>query len=549
MELLYLAVLDDGEKFQFVSKDTLTNPLNFIECIAELRNEQSSTATKEGINFTEVYGFYGHEEDVDTFKDVLLKKSFSFSINTAIRHDLDDALSIKPATREILYDKSFDEFLEMCAPIARAVTPWSKANYIQMHDYEEKFALLVMTTGNAFPGKNECLLSLEQFAEAWIEQEEPVLFKHQMITTSFMLNSIKGKRIIAPFFNPYEHEWELLLEGARRICLSGEIPFLSQQTDSSIVDRWTEVDIEQILTNPAYGYGIHILPYSIADEWINALLYCCAVSIYIRKWSLREARSIYRDFLAMLKERLPYETSEAIVDEDTFLKSFLMSAEYAAQSLRGIEESSLTRRFALEMPYRVYQLNAIMPILCQNLPGTLTLPLEPQAFSCERFCELLVSCTASTALDKGIALENLAAYMLSAVEGWLLAGRRVKADDCEIDICYVNASLNQDAWDMGTILLVECKNRAKITGVTALRNLSFVMDAKGCRTGLIISMSGFSKVAVEQSMRLACQGKSILLIDGDDLSAIADGIHPSALVKRKYRTLQNEIEDNLAQLY
>lgn len=549
VEFLYLAVLDDGEKFQFVAKDTLQHPLNFLECIAELRDEQSLIATQESLNFSEVYGFYGHEKDVDMFKDILLERSFGLSMSSVISGDPDDDSLIEPTTLEVLYGKSLDEFLNLCSPIARIVTPWSKASYLRMYDDEEKFALLIMTAGDAFPGKNECLLSLKQFAEAWIEQEEPVLLKHQIITTSFLLNSTRGKRIIAPFFNPCEHEWELLLEGARRINLGGEGPLIDQQTDSSIVGRWTEVDIEQILMNPAYGYGIHILPYHIADEWINALLYCCAISIYIRKWSLNEARSIYRDFLEMLKARLPYETSEAIVDEDIYLESFLMSAERTAKSLRGIEESSLTRRFALEMPYRVYQLNAIMPILRKNLPDALTLPLEPQAFSCERFCELLENCKASTASDKGIALENLAAYMLSAVEGWLLAGRRVKADDCEIDLCYVNASLNQDAWDMGAILLVECKNRVEITGVSVVRNLSFVMDAKGSRTGLIVSMSGFSKVAVEQSTRLACQGKSILLIDGDDLNAIAGGVRPSVLVGRKYRTLQKEVEDDLGQLY
>ncbi len=527
----------------------MQHPLNFIERIAELRDEQSSIATKEGVSFSEVYGFFGHEKDVDVFRNVLLERSYGFSMNSVICGDPDDGSLFEPTTLEVLYGKSFEEFLDLCAPIASIVTPWSKASYLQMYDDEEEFALLIMTAGETYPGKNECLLSLQQFAEAWIEQEEPALFKHQIITTSFLLNSTRGKRIIAPFFNPREHEWELLLEGARRINLSGEGPLIGRQTDSSIVGRWTEVDIEQILMTPAYGYGIHILPYHIADEWISALLYCCAISFYIRKWSLNEARSIYRDFLETLKARLPYETSEAIVDEDIFLKSFLMSAEHAAKSLRGIEESSLTRRFALEMPYRVYQLNAIMPILRKNLPDAMTLPLESQAFSCERFCELLANCKASATSDKGIALENLVAYMLSAVEGWLLAGRRVKADDCEIDLCYVNASLNQNAWDMGTILLVECKNRVEITGVSVVRNLSFVMDAKGSRTGLIVSMSGFSKVATEQSTRLACQGKSMLLINGDDLNAIAGGIHPSVLVGRKYRTLQKEVEDDPGQLY
>lgn len=549
MELLYISVLDDGVEFEFIPKDTLSHPLDFLERIAELRDEHASIAATSDLNVTEVYGFFGHEDDVDSFKNSLLRRSFGFSMDPAIRADFDGDSAISSSSQTIGYDEGFDLFLDLCAPIARAMTPWSKANYLQIYDDEAKFKLFIMSSGDGLPGKEECLIALEQFADAWIEQEEPALFKRQVLTTSFLLNQLRGKRIVAPYFNPTEHEWELLLEGARRISLAeGALP-ISQQTDSSVVGRWTEVDIEQIISNPAYGYGIHIMPYEVADEWLNALLYCCAVSVYIRKWNLEEARNVYRGFLAMLQERLPYETSETIVDEDTFLQAFLTFAERAASSLRGIEESSLTRRFALEMPSRTYQLNAIAPILRQNLPKSLTIPIKPESFSQKRFRELLTICKTSAVADKGIALENLAAYMLSAVEGWLLAGRRVKADDCEIDLCFVNASLDQSAWDMGAILLVECKNRLEITGVSVLRNLSFVMDAKGCKTGLIISMSGFTKVAIEQSTRLACQGKSILLVDKSDLNAIANGVHPSDLMNRKFYALQKEVEDDLGLLY
>ncbi len=549
MELLYISVLDDGVEFEFIPKDTLSHPLDFLERIAELRDEHASIAAASDLNVTEVYGFFGHEDDVDRFKDSLLRRSFGFSMDSAIRGDFDDDSANSSPSHTIDYDESFELFLDLCVPIARAMTPWSKASYLQIYDDEAKFKLFVMSSGDGLPGKDECLIALEQFADAWIDQEEPVLFKRQVLTTSFLLNPLRGKRIVAPFFNPIEHEWELLLEGARRISLAeGALP-ISQQTDSSVVGRWTEVDIEQIVSNPANSYGVDILPHEIADEWFNALLYCCAISVYVRKWSLEEARNVYRGCLAMLQERLPCEASETAVDEDTFLQAFLASAERAASSLRGIEESSLTRRFALEMPSRVYQLNAIAPILHQNLPNGLTMPIKAQSFSHERFRELLTICKTSTVSDKGIALENLAAYMLSAVEGWLLAGRRVKADDCEIDLCFVNASLDQSAWDMGAILLAECKNRLEITGVSVLRNLSFVMDAKGCKTGLIISMSGFSKVAIEQSTRLACQGKSILMIDGSDLNAIANGVHPSDLMNRKFYTLQKEVEDDLGLLY
>ena len=536
MELLYITVLDDGTSFEFVSKDTLSHPIDFIEHVTEMRDEHASIATANNLNRTEVYGFFGHEEDVDICKTVLFEKAFGFSISDFSDHVLEQ-------------DESFGFFLDACAPLVREMTPQSNASYLQIHDDEAQFKLLMMTAGNAFPGKDECRLALEQFADAWIEQEAPVIFKRQVFTNAFLLNPLRGKRIIAPFFNPNDHEWELLLEGARRIRLNSDDYLIGQHPYSSVVGRWTEVDIEQILLTPAYGYGIHILPYPIAEEWVNALLYCCAISIYVRKWSLEEARSVYRSCLEMLKERLPYKTSDAIVDEDTFLQAFLQSAERTALSLRGIEESSLTRRFALEMPSRVYQLKTLMPILRQSLPSELAPPFKARDFDRQEFRALLASCEAPTASDKGMALENLAACMLGAVEGWLLAGRRVKADDCEIDLCFVNASLDQSAWDMGTILLVECKNRVEVSGVSVLRNLSFIMDAKGCRTGLIISMSGFSKVVIEQSARLACQEKYVLLIDGDDLDAVAAGMHPSDLVNAKYRALQKEVDDDLGLLY
>lgn len=114
-----------------------------------------------------------------------------------------------------------------------------------------------------------------------------------------------------------------------------------------------------------------------------------------------EARSVYRSCLEMLKEKTSYKTSDAIVDEDTFLQEFLQSAERTAMSLQGIEESSLTRRFALEMPSRIYQLKTLAPILRKNLPSELALPFKAQGFDWEAFRALLASCEARPLRTKG----------------------------------------------------------------------------------------------------------------------------------------------------
>ena len=205
-------------------------------------------------------------------------------------------------------------------------------------------------------------------------------------------------------------------------------------------------------------------------------------------------------------------------------------------------------RFAKEMPCCTYQLKRVAeiigPILSQKSLGLNTRVM----FDPVKYSTLLEGCNAPTNHDKGMALEDLAAYLLDTLSSWKLAGRRVRADDCEIDLCYVNVSLCQKDWDLGSMLLVECKNRVEITGVSVLRNLSFVMDAKGAKTGVIISLSGFTKVVKEQVLRLAMQGKIIILLDADDLMEIADGLSPEECLFGKRDALLEEIEDDFGLL-
>lgn len=82
-----------------------------------------------------------------------------------------------------------------------------------------------------------------------------------------------------------------------------------------------------------------------------------------------------------------------------------------------------------------------------------------------------------------------------------------------------------------------------------LRNLSFVMDAKGARFGIIIiSIAGFTKVLEEQVIRLTTQGKTIILIDGEDLHRIAKGLPLIECLQVKIETVQNLVADVFALL-
>ena len=544
LEYLYFSVLDDGSRFEFVSLDTLTNPLDFADAIDELRSEHRSVAIERSLNETEVYGCFGCVNDVARFKNVVAREAYDLD-ETLGRLALSEGLEpiaqeeyneygavIKNACIEVLKNRSIDSNLSIC----------------HREDDESGFAFLLITSGEAFSTKKKCQIALSQYADRWLNQQEPFLLKHQVLTNSFMLDGLRGKRIIAPHFNVVGDCWELLLEGARRFPLKGSLLYLGEQTDSSVTGNWAEPEVEMIVLNPAYGFGILFEPFGAIEKWLKSLLYCCALSFYSRGWSVSEAKGIYLVLLKELKRRFPYEEVPPIIDDQTFIAAFLEFARRCADSLRGIEESSLTMRFAKEMPCCTYQLKRVAeiigPILSQKSLGLNTRVM----FDPVKYSTLLEGCNAPTNHDKGMALEDLAAYLLDTLSSWKLAGRRVRADDCEIDLCYVNVSLCQKDWDLGSMLLVECKNRVEITGVSVLRNLSFVMDAKGAKTGVIISLSGFTKVVKEQVLRLAMQGKIIILLDADDLMEIADGLSPEECLFGKRDALLEEIEDDFGLL-
>ena len=59
---------------------------------------------------------------------------------------------------------------------------------------------------------------------------------------------------------------------------------------------------------------------------------------------------------------------------------------------------------------------------------------------------------------KGILWEDVSAYVLSSIAGWKITGRRIRTGAHEIDISIANISLDDQLWQLGAYILVECKN-------------------------------------------------------------------------------------------
>ena len=48
--------------------------------------------------------------------------------------------------------------------------------------------------------------------------------------------------------------------------------------------------------------------------------------------------------------------------------------------------------------------------------------------------------------------------VLNSVEGWKITGKRIRAGAQEIDLSVANISLDDELWQMGAYILIECKN-------------------------------------------------------------------------------------------
>ncbi len=83
------------------------------------------------------------------------------------------------------------------------------------------------------------------------------------------------------------------------------------------------------------------------------------------------------------------------------------------------------------------------------------------SFRLDDFRRLLNSTEEGTAYEKGVIWENAAEYMLERITGLRIGGKRLSVARQEIDLCCMNISTDEKLWDLGALILVECKNLGK----------------------------------------------------------------------------------------
>ena len=143
---------------------------------------------------------------------------------------------------------------------------------------------------------------------------------------------------------------------------------------------------------------------------------------------------------------------------------------------------------------------------------------------------------------KGKKWENVAEYVLNSVEGWKITGKRIRAGAQEIDLSVANISLDDELWQMGAYILIECKNWKKHVGIQQIRNIAHISSMKGNKTAILFTANGITSDSQEEIQRLAMTNIYIICITAVELKQLQSAVECKKLILDKWKSLQDSIE-------
>lgn len=148
---------------------------------------------------------------------------------------------------------------------------------------------------------------------------------------------------------------------------------------------------------------------------------------------------------------------------------------------------------------------------------------------------------AETNHAKKLSYEYLAIFLMGAIEGLKIIGHDERGASEEVDVWIANEAEEAFWQQMGGIFIVECKHWGKPVGAEEIRDLRTVMNDKNVQLAILLSRNGVTgdkwHDAVDSIRKAHKEGKNIIVLDQNDLQAIAGGIHPAKQIQRKFYEL------------
>lgn len=392
---------------------------------------------------------------------------------------------------------------------------------------------------------------VEQVLDIWIDKEAPYLRGFQVFTRPFILNKMRGRKIITTLPDPNDSNWAFLLEGGIVFPINDSFENGILKLNSSHIGRWTIGEIEEIMLNPVYFLGRHYEPYDVFLDWQYVFLYAIVSLNLDNEYDDNLLFQIYKDkFLDFVEEHIcEYILAETLMDihegREIFFRVILQIKRY----LIGEEETGISKNILLLMRSRYCYLPYIYTILSESLPN-IEERLITTTFKNEIWFNLMHQLTTITnSYEKGIILEEVASYFIDTIKGFKITARRKRGEREEIDIYFCNVSLDSRLWELGALALVECKNHKKKSTVSDIRNLIPVMDTKGIKSAIMFSTSGFTRDAQQEIENQYLRGKLIITVQLKELQELSEINTPYKFIVNKVGKIMKDYEDDLRLAY
>lgn len=390
---------------------------------------------------------------------------------------------------------------------------------------------------------------VKQTVSFWMDREQPTLKGYQCLIRSFVLRNMVGRKVLTTIPDT-KGNWGLVLEGGVFLPLADDFEAGLSKLNSSHVHQWTVGEVEEILMNPAYAFGYHYQHLDLVCEWFYVFLYGLATMDEDRLADVA-LELLYQRFCDYIGKNIcPYiKIKKKIIKVSLFI-AFKTKLDDIRKYLKGKEETGISKNIFLMMRNR----HAYLPVVHQFIQKETGLAIVNLSSSSvldfgywQNQLDNLTKATSS--YEKGKRLEDLMQYLIGTVPGLKVTDVRAKRGRAEVDIFCCNVSHDSYLWQLGALILIECKNRKKKVEVADIRNLVPTMEAKGIHASVIVSRAGFSSVAMDEIEHQLFGGKMFITISLQDLEGVGNEKSVYDLLREKIDDLKSILENDDRQLY
>ena len=507
---------------------------NFFKEIETLKNEAGCDDNLE------LYCILGKKESIQEIEEkirVKIKEIFS----EIIEKNIDDVTEKIIQNVENMNSSIEDRFINL---YIRNIFLNENLKYPVIHKIENAEVTCLVFYFTNSPDENK-QLEVNNVIKLFLEKEKPFFMAKQIMIQSFILQDIKDRKILAVLPSNVEGAgWYALLEGGIKLYLNNEIPYTREKISSNDIGKWTTLELNSILNNPCYTYKKFFVPYELFEEWNDILLF--ALSALPIDYNEENLKLLYEDFLKYIEQNIcdVVEVDKNIFSKEMYIQTLCVNIENIRKYLKGEEEAGISKNMLLLLKNRYIYLPTMYKVISKYYPKEVLEKSKNIEFSNKKFREMLDKIDNGTTYEKGILLEEVAEYFINCIPGLNITKKRAKTETEEMDLICCNVSEEQELWDLGAAMLVECKNWQERVDTKVIRSLCYIMEKKGISTLLLFAKNGITDGARKEIIKQAAHNKFIITFDINDLYSI-DGniIKPKELLLNKYRELINDIED------